>query len=326
MGNHRVARVAVLTSGGDAPGMNAAIRAVVRSACDAGIETLGVERGLHGLIHGQFRPLDARSVSGIIYRGGTALRTARSEEFMTYEGRAQAAANLARMGVDGLVAIGGDGTYRGVAALSREQGVKVIGVPGTIDNDIPGTLYTIGFDTAVNTALDCIDRIRDTSEAHEKVSIIEVMGREAGFIAIEAGLAGGAEAVLIPERPVDLEGLCRDVMRWQAMGKKSCIIVVAEGAARGETVARAVEAGTGVATRLSVLGYIQRGGCPTARDRVIATRFGCHAVRLLMSGEYDVMVGLAEGDQITTNPLDLALHGRRTVSDELVNMVRTTSN
>jgi len=320
-----VRRIGVLTSGGDAPGMNAALRAVVRTGCALGVEVIGIERGWHGLIHGQFRDMDARSVSGIIYLGGTALYTARSDEFLTREGRARAAESMRRIGMDGIVAIGGDGTYRGAVALMEEHGARIIGVPGTIDNDIPGTGHTIGFDTAVNTALESIDRIRDTTEAHEKVSIVEVMGREAGFIAIEAGLAGGAEAVLIPEQPVDFERLCQDVRRWQAIGKKSSIIVVAEGAASGHTVARRVEEATGLTARLTVLGYIQRGGRPTARDRVLATRFGYHATRLLCEGRSGLMVGLDEGDTVVTNPLRMVLDGRRQVQQELLDLVAVTA-
>jgi len=324
-GSGAVRRIGVLTSGGDAPGMNAAIRAVVRSACAAGLDVIGIERGYHGLIHGQFVPMTPRSVSGIIYRGGTMLRTARSEEFLTPAGRAQAAENMREAGIDGLVAIGGDGTYRGAVSLIEEHGVRIIGVPGTIDNDIPGTLYTIGFDTAVNTALGCIDRIRDTSEAHEKVSVVEVMGREAGFIALDAGLAGGAEAVLIPERPVDYEALAAAVLRWQNQGKKSSIVVVAEGAAKGEDVARELQTRAGVSVRLTVLGYIQRGGTPTARDRVLATRFGYHAVRLLVEGATGLMVGLHEGNVIATCPLRGVLDGRRSPEPELLDLIAVTA-
>lgn len=320
-----VRRIGVLTSGGDAPGMNAAIRAVVRSACAAGVEVVGIERGFHGLIHRQFVPMGSRSVSGIIYQGGTILHTARSEEFKSPEGRERAARNLAQAGIDGLVAIGGDGTYRGAVALAAEHGIPIIGVPGTIDNDIRGTLYTIGFDTAINTALDSIDRIRDTSEAHEKVSIVEVMGRMSGFIALEAGLAGGAEAVLIPERPVDYEALALAVKRWQAEGKRSSIIVVAEGAAKGESVARELEARAGVSARLTVLGYIQRGGRPTARDRVLATRFGHHAVRLLLEGHAGLMVGLGEGEQIATCPMERVMEGPRQPDNALLDLIAVTA-
>ncbi len=312
-----VRRVGVLTSGGDAPGMNAAIRAVVRTCVSLGIEPIGVERGLHGLVHGQVRPLDARSVSGIIYRGGTMLRTARSEEFRTREGRARAIETIRSVGMDGLVAIGGNGTYNGMVALSAECDISIVGVPGTIDNDISGTLYTIGFDTAVNTALDSIDRIRDTSEAHERVFVVEVMGREAGFIAMESGLAGGAEAILVPELPVDMDGLCRNVRRWQADGKKSCIIVVAEGAARGADVAACIERGTGVRTRLTVLGYIQRGGRPTARDRSLATRLGYHAVRLLAEGRRSIAVGIGEGENVSVCSLEEAVTGKRLLPPEM---------
>ncbi len=321
----RLKRLGVLTSGGDAPGMNAAIRAVVRRACSAGVEVVGIKRGYHGLIHGQFVPLDRRSVSGIIYLGGTMLHTARGDEFLTHEGRARAAENLRSAGIDGLVAIGGDGTYRGAVALAEEHAVRVVGVPGTIDNDIPGTLYTIGFDTAVNAALDAIDRIRDTTEAHEKISVVEVMGRGSGFIALEAGLAGGAEAVLVPEKPVDFDRLECQIRAWQQVGKKSNIIVVAEGAARGETVAREIERRSGMSVRLTVLGYIQRGGRPTARDRVLATRFGARAVELLLAGEHGVMVGLEEGDRIVTRPLQSVVGGQRQLNPELLELIEYVS-
>jgi 6-phosphofructokinase 1 len=320
-----VQRVGVLTSGGDAPGMNAAIRAVVRTCVSFGIEAVGIERGFHGLIHDQMRPLDARSVSGIIYQGGTMLRTARSEEFRTPEGRARAIENMGRHGIDGLVAIGGNGTYSGAKLLASECDVRVIGVPGTIDNDVPGTLYTIGFDTAVNTALDCIDRIRDTSEAFERVFVVEVMGRDAGFIAMESGLAGGAEAVLVPELPVDMEALCRSVERWQASGKKSCIIVVAEGAASGAEVAACIERGTGVSARLTVLGYIQRGGRPTARDRSLATRLGYHAVKLLAEGQRSLAVGIGEGENVSVCTLDAATSGRRALLPDMGDVATVTA-
>lgn len=324
-GRSAVRRVGVLTSGGDAPGMNAAIRAVVRTCVSLGIEPIGVERGLHGLVHGQVRALDGRSVSGIIYRGGTMLRTARSEEFRTVEGRAKAIETMRRVGMDGLVAIGGNGTYKGMAALAAECSVAIVGVPGTIDNDISGTLYTIGFDTAVNTALDSIDRIRDTSEAHERVFVIEVMGREAGFIAMESGLAGGAEAVLVPELPVNMDELCESVRRWQADGKKSCIIVVAEGAASGADVAACIERGSGVPARLTVLGYIQRGGRPTARDRSLATRLGYHAVRLLAEGQRSIAVGISEGENVCACSLDEAITGRRLLPPEMGEIATVTA-
>ncbi len=319
-------RLGVLTSGGDAPGMNAAIRAVVRTACSMKLEVLGIERGYQGLVEGQFRPMDVRSVSSINHLGGTVLRTARCDAFLTEEGRASAAANLQRAEIDGLVVIGGDGTYRGAVALSQEHGLAIIGVPGTIDNDIPGTFATIGFDTAVNTALDCIDRVRDTSEAHEKVAIVEVMGRRAGFIALASGLAGGAEAVLVPERRVDWEALAQSVCAWQARGKKSCIIVVAEGAASAEEVAAAIETRTGVRSRVTILGYIQRGGRPTARDRILATRFGYHAVRLLQEGRSALMVGLGNADEITPTPLSRILEDKKGIDEELLDVLGVTAS
>jgi 6-phosphofructokinase 1 len=305
--------------------MNAAIRAVVRTAVGTGIEVVGIERGYHGLVYDQVRVLDGRSVSGIIYQGGTILRTARSEEFRSVEGRARAIGTLRRHGIDGLVAIGGDGTYRGAVALTSECDIAVVGVPGTIDNDIPGTLYTIGFDTAVNTALESIDRIRDTSESHERVFVIEVMGRNAGFIAMESGVAGGAEAVLVPEIPVDMGALCESVRRWQAAGKKSCIIVVAEGAASGQAVARGIEEGAGIQTRLTVLGHVQRGGRPTARDRAVATRLGFEAVRMLARGVRGVAVGIAEAETVCAVPLEATTEGRRLLSPDMDHIARVTA-
>lgn len=323
--NASVRKIGVLTSGGDAPGMNAALRAVVRTGIGVGLEVVGIERGFHGLIYDQIRPMDARSVSGIIYLGGTILRTARSQEFRTAEGRQRAIETLKRHGIDGLVAIGGDGTYCGAAALVGECDVRVIGVPGTIDNDIPGTLYTIGFDTAVNTALECIDRIRDTSEAHERVFVVEVMGREAGFIAMESGLAGGAEAVLVPELPFDMGELCARVRSWQERGKKSSIIVVAEGAARGEDVARCIEQSTGISARLTVLGYIQRGGRPTARDRSLATRLGYTAVKLIAEGQSGAAVGISEGEDVRAYPLAHAVSGKRVLPPDIGDVARITA-
>jgi 6-phosphofructokinase 1 len=312
-------KIGVLTSGGDSPGMNAAIRAVVRSAVARGAEVVGVERGYHGLVNGQTRPMDAHSVSGIIGLGGTILRTARSEEFKTPEGQKKAAETVAREEIEGLAVIGGDGSYRGALALHKTCGVKVIGIPGSIDNDIPGTEYTIGFDTAVNTALDAIDKIRDTATAHDRVFVVEVMGRLSGSIAVEVGLAGGAEAVLIPERKPDILRLCRNIQEWQARGKMSNIIIVAEGAARGSDIAATITQVAGIETRLSVLGHIQRGGSPSARDRSLATHFGYHAVELLLAGKTNLMVGLMRGE-VVYSPLEQVLEGRRELDISLLDV------
>jgi 6-phosphofructokinase 1 len=315
-------KIGVLTSGGDAPGMNAAIRAVVRSACAAGVEVVGIERGYVGLLRGWLRPMQPSSVGGIINRGGTILRTARSEEFRTAAGLQRAAETIAREGIEGLAIIGGDGSFRGALALHQTCDVAVIGIPATIDNDIPGTQYSIGFDTAVNTALGAIDKIRDTSESHDRVFVVEVMGRNNGFIAIDVGLAGGAEAVIVPECPYDVGALCHRIQAGQARGKMSNIIVVAEGAAKGEEIAMAITQIVGVETRLTVLGHIQRGGIPSARDRLLATRFGSYAVQLLREGKTNLMVGIEAG-RIVHRPLEQVLEGRRDIDRELLGLVST---
>ncbi|MCS6776993.1 MAG: 6-phosphofructokinase [Chloroherpetonaceae bacterium] len=317
-------RIGVLTSGGDAPGMNAAIRAIVRSGIVHGLEVIGIEYGFQGLMQGQVRPLTAQSVSGIINRGGTILHTARSEEFMTPEGQQRCAATIERHSLDGLIIIGGNGSYQGALLLNQTCGVRVIGVPGTIDNDIPGTDYTIGFDTAVNTALDAIDRIRDTADSHGRIFVIEVMGRHDGQIALEVAIAGGAEAVLIPEFRTDMLQLCEKIRGWQTRGKKSCIIIVAEGAASGADVATTITQITGIQTRLTVLGHIQRGGAPTARDRVMATQFGEYAVRLLKDGQSNWMVSL-DGSTVTHRPLEMVRQGRRMVEADRLTVVNITA-
>lgn len=284
-------RIGVLTSGGDAPGMNAAIRAVVRKAVYHNTETVGVLNGYEGLIEGQFIELNSGSVGDIIHRGGTILHSARSEYFRTGEGRAQAVANLHQAGIDGLVVIGGDGSLSGAAALS-ELGVPCIGIPATIDNDIGGTDYCIGFDTALNTIIDAIDKIRDTATSHERTYVIEVMGRDAGDLALWAGLADGAESILIPEHNTNLDRVMARLARGMARGKKHSIIILAEGAGNAPDVARQIMEATGLETRVTVLGHIQRGGSPTAQDRVLAGRFGARAVELLLSGETGKMVGI----------------------------------
>lgn len=317
-------RIGVLTSGGDAPGMNAAIRAVVRAGLAKGLEVVGIERGYQGLMNGHVRPMTAGSVSGIINLGGTLLRTARSDEFKTSEGQAKAAAVLASEEIEGLAIIGGDGSFRGGLAINEACGVSVAGIPATIDNDIPGTQYSVGFDTAINTALDAIDKIRDTSASHDRVFVVEVMGRHNGFIALEVGIAGGAEAVLVPECKTDLIGICQRIQAGQARGKMSSIIIVAEGSARGSDVAAAITQITGIETRLSILGHIQRGGTPSARDRTLATRFGFHAVNLLIHGETNFMVGI-EKNQIIHRPLDRITEGRRDLDTSFLEIVEVMS-
>jgi 6-phosphofructokinase 1 len=284
-------RIAVLTSGGDAPGMNAAIRAVVRSGHYHGLEVYGVIRGYTGLINGNIRPLSLRSVGDIIHRGGTILYSARCKEFQTEEGRKKAVEQLRKHEIDGLVVIGGDGSFRGAQKLTA-LGFPAVGVPGTIDNDIPGTDFTIGFDTAVNTVIDCIDKIRDTATSHERTYVIEVMGRNAGDIALWSGLADGAESILIPESPYDLDDVVHRLKQAAESGKKHSIIIVAEGVGSGVEFAEKIEEKLSVETRVTVLGHVQRGGSPTAFDRVLASRMGAKAVDLLRAGEKDKMVAI----------------------------------
>lgn len=286
-----VKRIGVLTSGGDAPGMNAAIRAVVRKAIFHGVEVYGVVGGYAGLISGNFRKLEVGSVGDIIHRGGTFLFSARCEEFKTKEGQQKGIEQLKKHNIDGLVVIGGDGSYMGAKALT-EQGYPCVGVPGTIDNDIPGTEFTIGFDTALNTVIDAIDKIRDTATSHERTFIIEVMGRNAGDIALWAGLAGGAETILIPEEGFNLEEIVGRLKKGQERGKKHSIIVVAEGVASGVEIGKLIEENTDFDTRVSVLGHMQRGGSPTAQDRVLASRLGAYAVELLVEGKGGRAVGI----------------------------------
>ncbi|MFZ5590419.1 MAG: 6-phosphofructokinase [Bacillota bacterium] len=294
-------RLGVLTSGGDSSGMNAAIRAVVRKAIYHGREVMGIMRGYNGLIEGDMQPMNLGSVADIIHRGGTILHTARSELFKTPEGRAKAYANVQRFGLQGLVVIGGDGSFRGALQFSREYNIPVIGVPGTIDNDIYGTDYSIGFDTAVNTVVDAINKIRDTATSHERTFIIEVMGRDSGWIALTAGLAGGAETILIPEKPLSIDELCDKLMRGYKRGKLHSIIIVAEGAASGLEVGRQIKEKTGFDTKVTILGHLQRGGTPTAFDRNLASRLGAAAVDLLLAGESSKMVGMISGKVVATD-------------------------
>ncbi|MEM2272607.1 MAG: 6-phosphofructokinase [Candidatus Bathyarchaeia archaeon] len=296
-------RIGVVTAGGDAPGMNAAIRAVVRSALYHGLEVIGIERGYAGLLEGRYRVLDRRSVGGIVSLGGTVLRSVRCEEMKTDEGIQRAAEFLKSIGIEGLVAIGGDGTFRGASRLYRASGIPMIGIPATIDNDVAGTDTTIGFDTAVNTAVSAIDKIRDTATSHERTFVIEVMGRRRGFIALEVGLAGGAEVVLIPEIKVDLDKVCEIIVEDRKAGKISSIVVMAEGAGDSRQVANHIASKTGQEVRLTVLGHVQRGGPPTTKSRVLACEFGYKAVELLLTGETKKMVGI-RGSEITSVDLD----------------------
>jgi len=304
-------RIAVLTSGGDAPGMNAAIRAVVRNGIYHGLEVYGVLHGYKGLIEGEFRYLELGSVGDIIQRGGTILYTARSEEFKTPAGQQKAVKNLQKYGIEGLVVIGGDGSFRGAQKLN-EQGILTVGIPGTIDNDIPMTDYTIGFDTAVNTVINAIDKIRDTATSHERTFVIEVMGRNAGDIALWAGLADGAESILIPEVNFNIDELVERLKRGEKRNKKHSIIIVAEGVGSAVEIAEQIKSLAGMDTRLTVLGHIQRGGSPTAFDRVLASRMGAFAVDVLLSGESSKIVAI-ENNQLKAVDIDEALSKKHNI-------------
>ncbi|MBU4532174.1 MAG: 6-phosphofructokinase [Eubacteriales bacterium] len=291
-------RIGLLTSGGDAPGMNAAIRAVVRKGVYHGLEVTGIMRGLAGFIDGDVLPMNVGSVADIIHRGGTILRTARSEDFATREGRATAYENVERFRLQGLVVIGGDGSFEAARVFHDEYGLPVVGIPATIDNDIAGTEACIGFDTAVNNVVEAITKIRDTATSHERTFIVEVMGRNSGFIALQAGLAGGAESIIIPELPYSIDEVCQRLMRGYQRGKLHSMIVVAEGVGSGIEIGRAIKARTGFDTKVTILGHIQRGGTPTAIDCVLGSRFGAKGVELLMDGKKKVAVGLVSGNII----------------------------
>ncbi len=316
-------RIAVLTSGGDAPGMNAAIRAVTRTAISEGLEVFGVIKGYKGLIENKFQKLDLRDVGGIIERGGTILMTAREPRFLEREWREKAYENLRKNEIDGMVVIGGNGSYRGAYDFYNDFGFPVVGVPATIDNDISGSDYAIGFDTAVNNAVSAIDKIRDTASAFERVFIIEVMGRRAGFIALHVGIATGAEIVLIPEVEHPIEKLANDVIEAKKKGKKHVLIVVAEGVASGSSVGdillKRLEPHGYTDIRVTVLGYIQRGGSPTATDRMMASRMGAEAVYALLRGEAGVMVVLS-GKSIKTEPLDIAINKPKKIERKLYDL------
>jgi len=292
----KVNKIAVLTSGGDAPGMNAAIRAVVRTCSYHEVEVLGIYRGFQGMIEDDFVELNARSVRNIINKGGTFLKSARSEGFRTKEGRESAYKNLTNNGVEALVVIGGDGTFTGALSFSQEFGFPVMGIPGTIDNDIYGTTHTIGYDTALNTVVDAIDKIRDTASSHNRMFFVEVMGRDSGFIALNSGIGGGAERIIIPEKNIPAEVLLEDIDRGKRRGKTSNIIVVAEGNTAGKAVFELKEyveqKRPEYDIRVSVLGHMQRGGTPTCYDRVLATRMGVKAVESLLEGKSQYMVGI----------------------------------
>ena len=306
----KVKRIGVLTSGGDAPGMNAAVRAVVRTAIANGIECVGIRRGWQGLINSDFVQLSRESVGHILSRGGTILYTARSDEFMTEKGRLKAVGTCKMLGLDGIVAIGGDGTFRGALELSR-LGVPVVGVPATIDNDVGCTNYTIGFDTACNTAIECIDKLRDTMQSHERCSVVEVMGRNAGFLALYVGIAVGATTVLVPERPIDFQkDVVERIQDSRLAGNTHFMIVVAEGVGSAVEIGKKIHDAVGMDPRVTVLGHIQRGGAPNARDRETATRMGYYAVNAFVEGRSNCIIGTQEGG-IVEIPIEEALEMKK---------------
>lgn len=310
-----VKRIGVLTSGGDAPGMNAAVRAVVRACLAFDVECIGIRRGWNGLINNDFVQMDSVTVSHILSSGGTTLYSARSEEFMTEKGREKAVANCKLLGLDGVIAIGGDGTFRGALELSR-LGVPVIGIPATIDNDIGCTHYTIGFDTACNTAVECIDKLRDTMQAHERCSVVEVMGRNAGYLALYVGLAVGATAVLVPEVEWTLEkDVIEKIRNARIVGHTHFMIVVAEGAGKAYEIGDQIHEAIGLDPRVTVLGHIQRGGSPTARDRECATRMGYQAVKALVEDRRDLVVAAKAGNMVEI-PIEEALQMKKSLQLE----------
>jgi 6-phosphofructokinase 1 len=320
----KVTKIGVLTSGGDSPGMNAAIRAVVRTALYYGLDVFGIYRGYNGMIEDDIVQMNSRSVANIIQRGGTILKTARSKEFYNEEGRKKAYNNLAKRGIDGLVVIGGDGSFTGAYKLSQEFGIPSIGIPGTIDKDLYGTDFTIGFDTAVNTAVQCIDKIRDTADAHDRLFIVEVMGRHAGYIALHSGIATGAENILIPEEDTTLEEVIASLSEKEKRKKLVNLVVVAEGHNSGGAtgVAKFVQEHLpNLDTRVTILGHIQRGGSPTCLDRLIASRMGYHAVECLIEGRHDVMIGILE-NAVHYTPIDVAIRERQKISDDWLKIVK----
>ncbi|NTS42176.1 6-phosphofructokinase [Flavisolibacter sp. BT320] len=323
----KINRIAVLTSGGDAPGMNAAIRAVVRTALFEGMEVYGIRRGYQGLVEEDIFPMDSRSVANIIQRGGTILKSARCKAFYTAEGRKQGYEVLKKYGIEGLIVIGGDGSFKGAMALSTEYNIPVVGLAGTIDKDITGTDFTIGFDTAVNTAIDAIDKIRDTADAHDRLFIIEVMGRDAGYIALHSGIACGAENVLIPERKTHPEAIIASLQEKERRKKLVNIIVVAEGDEWGgdhmyHLIKKRLPT---MDTRLCTLGHIQRGGSPSGLDRVIASRMGFHAVECLLKGKYNVFVGI-QNNKMNYVPLEEVAKQKGKVTEEWMRIVRTLAS
>lgn len=318
-----VKRIAVLTSGGDAPGMNAAIRAVVRTAINKGFEVFGVERGYEGVINGQFILMNSHSVGGTIQHGGTILRTARSEAFMTDEGFETAVKQLREQYIDYLVVVGGDGSMAGAMKLVK-AGIHTVTIPATIDNDMAGTEYTIGFDTALNTVLDATNKIRDTAASHERIAIIEVMGRSAGHIALMAGLACGAEVILLPEQPVDMDSVCQGLLRSYKRGKLYSIVLVAEGAGKGYDIASQIAERTKFNPHVTVLGYIQRGGSPTAMDNIIGSRMGAAAVETIIKDETNCLIAYQQG-QVVTVPYEEVYNYKHGIEPEVYHLAKILS-
>jgi 6-phosphofructokinase 1 len=321
-------RIAVFTSGGDAPGMNACIRAVVRGAVYHGIDVFGIRRGYNGMINGDIFQMSSHSVSNIVQRGGTILKSARSKEFMTPEGRAKAHDQLLKFGIEGLVAIGGNGTFTGATLFFDEYGIPTVGAPGTIDNDLYGTDYTIGFDTAVNTALEAIDKIRDTADSHDRIFFIEVMGRDSGYIAIQSGIAGGAELVMVPEVLTPISEVVETLKAGWSRQKSSSIIIVAEGEEEGNAseIAEKIRSQVqpDIDMRVTTLGHIQRGGIPTAYDRILASRLGLGALEGLMNGEKNVMAGVVNNELVYT-PFKDTIRLPKPINEDLLRMVKILS-
>ena len=316
-------RMGVLTSGGDAPGMNACIRAIVRTAIYHGMTPVGIERGFWGLIEDQMHDMDLRSVGDIINRGGTILKTARCLEFKTKEGQAVALENIRRRGIEGVVVIGGDGSFQGAQVLTN-YGIPAIGIPGTIDNDLAYTDYTLGFDTALNTILDAIRKIRDTMTSHDRVSVVEVMGNKCGDLALYSGLVGGAECIIIPERDWNIDDICATLLRGKERDKMASIVLLAEGCGSGHEISKVIEERTGMQARATVLGHIQRGGAPSARDTQLASMFGFYAVNLLDKGIGGQVVGIKD-DQIFNMDIHEALKVEKEVNNNLYNLANVLS-
>ena len=320
----KITKIGVLTSGGDSPGMNAAIRAVVRTGIYHGLEVYGIMRGYSGMVEGEIQRMESRSVANIIQRGGTILKTSRSNEFLTAEGRATAYANLKKHGIEGLVIIGGDGSFRGAQIFSNEYDIPCIGLPGTIDKDIAGTDFTIGFDTAVNTAVEAIDKIRDTADAHDRLFIIEVMGRDAGYIALHSGISTGAEHILIPEKKTSYTELISSLKEKQGRKKLVNLIVVAEGEEFGGADELAKHIKKEIPNqdlRVCILGHIQRGGSPSCFDRVIASRMGYHAVECFLENRFNVFIGIVN-NKMNYTPLDEAVKKKQRISEEWMKIVK----